>query len=35
MGGVAAAISVIILILIWNALLAAAIAFVATLVGMF
>ncbi|MBC7165728.1 exopolysaccharide biosynthesis protein [Phenylobacterium sp.] len=34
-GGVAAAISVIILILIWNALLAAAIAFVATLVGMF
>ena len=34
-GGVAAAISVIILILIWNALLAAAIAFVATLVSMF
>ena len=34
-GGVAAAISVIILIVIWNALLAAAIAFVATLVAMF
>ena len=34
-GGVAAAISVIILIVIWNALLAAAIAFVATLVSMF
>ena len=34
-GGVAAALSVIILIVIWNALLAAAIAFVATLVGMF